>query len=121
FNIYQNSDQTRSQLRIFTYKNRRPPRSTLFPYTTLFRSVALEEVVRDVDVGPAVTVHVAHHHAQAQTDLASVDAGRRADIDEMPAVVAIELRATQRVTNIARIFQIEGQDGPRRVVDHEQV
>src|SRR3989449_340958 len=35
----------------------------------------------------------------------------------MPAVVAIELRATQRVTNIARIFQIEGQDGPRRVVD----
>src|SRR5687768_17711110 len=42
---------------------RRPPRSTLFPYTTLFRSVALEEeliarfprlaVTRVVEEGPA--------------------------------------------------------------------
>src|SRR5690349_24644424 len=28
---------------------RRPPRSTLFPYTTLFRSVVEEGVVREVD------------------------------------------------------------------------
>src|SRR5256885_9158853 len=33
---------------------RRPPRSTLFPYTTLFRSPALE--VEDPPVGPAVLV-----------------------------------------------------------------
>src|SRR5437667_938628 len=26
---------------------RRPPRSTLFPYTTLFRSVVLDDLVRD--------------------------------------------------------------------------
>src|SRR2546427_8042920 len=30
---------------------RRPPRSTLFPYTTLFRSV-WEHAIRPVDVGP---------------------------------------------------------------------
>src|SRR2546430_13210089 len=66
---------------------RRPPRSTLFPYTTLFRSVdveivALEEVVRDVDIGPSVTIDVAHHHAQTQADLASEDARRRAHVHE---------------------------------------
>src|SRR5690242_21328317 len=29
---------------------RRPPRSTLFPYTTLFRSMAITEVVRGEDL-----------------------------------------------------------------------
>src|SRR3989442_10357848 len=32
---------------------RRPPRSTLFPYTTLFRSVADERVVRSAARGPS--------------------------------------------------------------------
>src|SRR2546430_10592525 len=32
---------------------RRPPRSTLFPYTTLFRSLAREQVVRPRKVEPA--------------------------------------------------------------------
>src|SRR2546429_5940152 len=31
---------------------RRPPRSTLFPYTTLFRSMSLEDLIRAVP-GPA--------------------------------------------------------------------
>src|SRR5256885_4005395 len=37
---------------------RRPPRSTLFPYTTLFRSVISQRLVRTVDGGrmPAVEV-----------------------------------------------------------------
>src|SRR2546428_7340051 len=45
---------------------RRPPRSTLFPYTTLFRSVARrsnlcgEEVLREKQVLVAVTVEVRH-------------------------------------------------------------
>src|SRR3712207_7096685 len=30
---------------------RRPPRSTLFPYTTLFRSIGLEDVRPDDEVG----------------------------------------------------------------------
>src|SRR3712207_8850269 len=36
---------------------RRPPRSTLFPYTTLFRSVHLQEVDRG-STGPVVTISV---------------------------------------------------------------
>src|SRR2546430_3318658 len=41
---------------------RRPPRSTLFPYTTLFRSLGLDQVV---DAAPEVgrrSVDGAHHH-----------------------------------------------------------
>src|SRR2546430_8043579 len=33
---------------------RRPPRSTLFPYTTLFRSVLLEEKIADGEPGEEV-------------------------------------------------------------------
>src|SRR2546430_11553300 len=61
---------------------RRPPRSTLFPYTTLFRSAEVEEVLldhlvavgldghhgRDVPerpVGAAVDHHRAHHRLPA--------------------------------------------------------
>src|SRR2546430_12619414 len=36
---------------------RRPPRSTLFPYTTLFRSVGVEEVL-DGEVGQAPQLYV---------------------------------------------------------------
>src|SRR2546427_4562244 len=36
---------------------RRPPRSTLFPYTTLFRSVVEQDLLRlDVDLGPLLLV-----------------------------------------------------------------
>src|SRR3989475_10832402 len=43
---------------------RRPPRSTLFPYTTLFRSLLLEE---PVDVGvPPVGVGAARDHERLQ-------------------------------------------------------
>src|SRR3712207_7636568 len=42
---------------------RRPPRSTLFPYTTLFRSTVLEDVTDDMELmrdetfGPVVALH----------------------------------------------------------------
>src|SRR2546425_10049497 len=43
---------------------RRPPRSTLFPYTTLFRSLALQE---------AVAISMADAYAQAHGGLAAVN------------------------------------------------
>src|SRR3712207_8050049 len=49
---------------------RRPPRSTLFPYTTLFRSAGQED--RDPDVGTAVPGelhHVARHGQLADVEL----------------------------------------------------
>src|SRR5690242_21157390 len=56
---------------------RRPPRSTLFPYTTLFRSEPLERVVIDVDdefVG-AVTQALAPRKGSVK-DMRPGDTGR---------------------------------------------
>src|SRR3712207_8262331 len=39
---------------------RRPPRSTLFPYTTLFRSLRAQELARVRQVDPDVVVGVRH-------------------------------------------------------------
>src|SRR3712207_8527174 len=57
---------------------RRPPRSTLFPYTTLFRSVRIEVVlaVEDGLVGELGAQR--HPHHQPEVDGALVDDGQRA-------------------------------------------
>src|SRR3712207_6859853 len=50
---------------------RRPPRSTLFPYTTLFRSTLGEVQVADREV-PAGDVH-GHEHPAADAEVFDVD------------------------------------------------
>src|SRR3712207_7043003 len=40
-------------MRVFFLMIRRPPRSTLFPYTTLFRSAVLGRPIEAVEVSPA--------------------------------------------------------------------
>src|SRR5256884_5107292 len=53
---------------------RRPPRSTLFPYTTLFRSLLAVEDARDVDA------EIAEQRARARPLVAEGDGeGRRRD------------------------------------------
>src|SRR3712207_8501844 len=47
---------------------RRPPRSTLFPYTTLFRSVLLLEAPEAVDRDPALRVQRVDHEAVRRVD-----------------------------------------------------
>src|SRR2546430_11118911 len=49
---------------IFFLMIRRPPRSTLFPYTTLFRSLG-------VDHGPALLVHLHENDPYRRADLRS--------------------------------------------------
>src|SRR3712207_5597458 len=43
---------------------RRPPRSTLFPYTTLFRSIP-----RDVEASQLMVTHHHYDHADADEDI----------------------------------------------------
>src|SRR5256885_14848271 len=69
---------------------RRPPRSTLFPYTTLFRSLSVEETSVALDI-PEATVRTRYFRARAllrealsrEIDLAHEDAfgfaGERCD------------------------------------------
>src|SRR5256886_11430141 len=67
---------------------RRPPRSTLFPYTTLFRSRAEDVLVRDRDAGqrPGLALR------PARVGAARVgEAARRVDRDE-GVQLAVELR-----------------------------
>ena len=48
--------------------------------------IALEEIVRNINVEPAVAVDVADGDAEAEADLAAVDAGGFADVDERAAL-----------------------------------
>src|SRR3712207_7144711 len=55
---------------------RRPPRSTLFPYTTLFRSDDVLEVVAAEDVGPERR-HLPRSHAYSGRDHQRLGAAQR--------------------------------------------
>src|SRR2546430_15099472 len=80
---------------------RRPPRSTLFPYTTLFRS-ALREVLRSQNsrqqfdgrlesaLGPAMRLLLKTHHFRRQF-------GRGAELREIDKFPALELRPITQI------------------------
>src|SRR3712207_3345253 len=82
---------------------RRPPRSTLFPYTTLFRSVFVEDRQADLDlerhrVGHAALLALLLVVLVLEADgLAAVVAERRAHGVERAAVVAQGLARRERV------------------------
>ncbi len=83
--------------------------------------IPLEEVVRDVDVRPAVAIQVAHGHTQTEGDFAAEDAGLLAHIEKAPVDIAIQLVPAERVAHGADVAQPEAADGPRRVVHEVQV
>src|SRR3712207_8917312 len=64
---------------------RRPPRSTLFPYTTLFRSPEEDEVVRDHPAGAVPPAHrvgkAQRHHLGLRPARSNATAGLRCVLD----------------------------------------
>src|SRR3712207_8292387 len=72
---------------VFFLMIRRPPRSTLFPYTTLFRSVE--------PLGIAAT----HHHAP----------GELVDDDHLAVADDVVLVALERGVRLERLFEVVGQ------------
>src|SRR3712207_8123555 len=62
---------------VFFLMMRRPPRSTLFPYTTLFRSLPLDPMHGTVGVAPALR--------EVRSSLAPGDWGGNMDTPEMRA------------------------------------
>src|SRR2546428_7938953 len=71
---------------------RRPPRSTLFPYTTLFRSVRLEGVIRKLStVIGVVSAVLAPRLARAQGEAPSAATAVAPD-----SIVVIGLRRVDR-------------------------
>src|SRR5258708_8171865 len=78
---------------------RRPPRSTLFPYTTLFRSVAdrLGEVVVDDDVVELAEVgHVGRGIAQAPRDRSEEHTSELQSPDHLVCRLLLEKKKAMR-------------------------
>src|SRR2546426_6585940 len=71
---------------------RRPPRSTLFPYTTLFRSVRIEEAIQEMlgDFACAVTAVPDDRKGErlvvlyTRPDLAPLELGRKLSETDLP-------------------------------------
>src|SRR2546429_1535377 len=68
---------------------RRPPRSTLFPYTTLFRSNAALREASEVRVRGAALLRILHHEAHPGS-------GELPRISHLTARLGIEGRAIER-------------------------
>src|SRR5260221_8471513 len=60
---------------------RRPPRSTLFPYTTLFRSSAVAARTKRVRLITGAAIPAFHHPAHLGGDLAMLDNMSRGRLD----------------------------------------
>src|SRR5256885_3698460 len=98
---------------------RRPPRSTLFPYTTLFRSQEFRQVLRqaaDLDVG----AHVRYHAALG------LDAGRHAlsaEVDRQPDTEdrkSTRLNSSHLVISYA-VFCLKKKKNPQRTAAHSNM
>src|SRR3712207_8902729 len=87
---------------LFFLMIRRPPRSTLFPYTTLFRSDPLGDEDRVLEVVP-VPGHKRDQHVPPQRKLAEL--GRRAVGDDVAGVdhVAQDRKSTRLNSSHANI------------------
>src|SRR3712207_7824214 len=76
---------------------RRPPRSTLFPYTTLFRSVVLAGLERHVsqvrDLPRSARLCGVLHRPAVQGD------GRRAAVEQLDVVVLVGDRKSTRLNS----------------------
>src|SRR2546425_10769478 len=76
---------------------RRPPRSTLFPYTTLFRSVDVTTAVQKGDLSKKITVEV-------QGEILELKNTINVMVDQLNAF-------TSEVTRVAREVGTEGRLG----------
>src|SRR3712207_7697706 len=75
---------------------RRPPRSTLFPYTTLFRSPPVHDL-QGVERHPAVQLDVAE--AGQVVDLGELEQPRQPGA-AAPVVVALQLRSEEHTSEL---------------------
>src|SRR3712207_7129766 len=89
---------------------RRPPRSTLFPYTTLFRSSAAPRRAAPVGAGPA---RKARRHPPPPADLRRAPAGRPSrplhsagPLSAPHAVVAVDRKSTRLNSSHANISYV---------------
>src|SRR5260370_9869176 len=71
---------------------RRPPRSTLFPYTTLFRSQVVEQVVTPGEL--------VEHRGDFTRPLIQIRTGHPPSLDKRPGEVAAMLRSEEHTSEL---------------------
>src|SRR5258708_40102501 len=101
---------------------RRPPRSTLFPYTTLFRSHANRRARRQKDVHARPEFHDAEAVAGANVRavLSTADDAPREHADDLPRDDGLSLVIDPDLAALVRrsgVFAIRRKKLPRRIAD----
>src|SRR3712207_8787870 len=91
---------------LFFLMIRRPPRSTLFPYTTLFRSVVVEHLGRAAEEGLALAPVGAELVEAVGGDTAGVVLARVLDVQPQAVVVLVQPTHT-----IAEDHRVGGRRG----------
>src|SRR2546427_7061963 len=82
---------------------RRPPRSTLFPYTTLFRSLARTTGVRSPTIGGREDMHGLSQHGRMQQILRMLETRDSVPVSELSEAFAVsEVTVRSDLTALAR-------------------
>src|SRR3712207_8258472 len=85
---------------------RRPPRSTLFPYTTLFRSGLDVDDLRALEVGDVLALALEGQglgHQDREPDVAELHPGALADVDHVARGCRVDRKSTRLNSSHANI------------------
>src|SRR3712207_9093895 len=96
---------------------RRPPRSTLFPYTTLFRSV---EVREDAEEHPLVEREAVQEHDE-RVALAGVVARRQVDVQVALLVQRPRPDAAVRLVVVRVVYKLADRKSTRLNSSHANI
>src|SRR5438105_8030891 len=105
-----------SLLPVFFLMTRRPPRSTLFPYTTLFRSVPAESVFAAFEVKPEINKGYVEYAAGKLRDRKST---RLNSSHEWISYAVFCLKKKKSREDPARTARSDKADARRRALDDD--
>src|SRR2546428_5764490 len=86
---------------------RRPPRSTLFPYTTLFRSVKIGPLTQDIQVLTETTDQIPLNHGRF-----------RGAADNMEMTGTIDLAPAENGTKVTYTMAVQSKGPLARIMDN---
>ena len=83
--------------------------------------IVLDIVVGNIQIGPAVPVHVARNGAKPETQRIPDNARRFARVRKAPAVVPVQFVACKRVARSPHILHVETAQAPDRMIQEVHI